>query len=181
MISVHKKRVKFAAWVGIFLCIAAVGYTARSRITQTRLKSMKCYQLQPEGVSARIEMLKASLIEPSDSKPQQAIRMRFDVDPMWVRGSTLAVRSHIADKILYLGPFTTEITIVIDSALITDDGHDIFSFTLLDSNRGQMCLWVGDLGYPFWKGAKRVTAHLWNDRRIDENGIVHTYDIDFEE
>ncbi|WP_155893178.1 hypothetical protein [Cystobacter fuscus] len=158
--------------------MAVVAWLARE--DETRATAMKCFQLEEHELRGRLDTLGASLMPPPDPAMRHVVHMRFLEEQGWMQGSTFVIRSHRMDSVLYLGPAAPEIALAVDSALSTEGGYDILSFMLFRTDRGQMCLWSGDLGFPFWEKSRKVTVRLLSERRINEDGIVQTYDVEFD-
>lgn len=140
---------------------------------------MKCFQLGVQEVKRRLETLKADMIQLPASAMRYTVRIQFAGDQGWMNGGTFVMRSHSEDKVLFTGPFANEIIVSASSTMRRDDGYDILSFMLFTLDTGQMCQWVGDIGYPFWGKSKEFNVRLLSERRFNKDGIVQTYEVDF--
>jgi len=176
MIFFKNKRLLLSLLTAVVLLIAAqILYTHETRST-----AMKCFKLEDKELRERLVTLKETLISLPATAVPKTVRIRFDGDLDRMRGGVFTIESNRMDKTIYLAPFADEITLSVDSELGLDGGYDILSFKLFRLDTGEVCLWSGDLGFPFWGDSKAMTVKLLNERIINQDDIVQTYEVDFD-
>lgn len=181
MIPVQNKRVVARRVLAIFLVFVVAVVVIGAEVGKRSNMSMRCFDLESEELRGRLETLRAKLVLSPDAGMVHVVHIRFDASWVATRGDTFVVHSHRTDRVLYMGPFVSEIATVVDLAMTTDGGYDILNFMLFRPDVGQLCRWSGDLGHPFWGGAKEVSVRLLSDRKFDENGIPQTYEVEFDD
>lgn len=139
---------------------------------------MRCYTLRQGEIEKRLVEMKARLHAVGADNGRRTVRVRIEAEILMDSGhETIAIYSHRAGAFVYLGPFTPEITVTVESSLANDGGYDILSFTLLGSDTRKFCVWAGDLGFPFWGGAAVVAVRLLSRSVVNSDGVLQTYEV----
>jgi hypothetical protein len=139
---------------------------------------MKCREIPEEAVIERIATLQAIPRHASASDAANLVHFELDVDPEKARGGTFVIRSQRTGEVVYLGPYAPRVQIAANPSLQDDGGWDNLTFELLLPRPGLSCRWSTDLGHPFWTEAQRVRIKLMAPRHIDDQGLVHDYDVE---
>ena len=138
---------------------------------------MKCIHVTPEDIRGELASLQA-LGDKEPGQPRRSVKLRLDFDASMAAGGVLAIRSNYQDRPLFLGPYVSEMTVYMDAKDLPADGSDSWQFTLFRPERGEVCIWPSDEGFPFWAGEKRLRIRLLKERQRLEDGRVRTYVVE---
>ena len=138
---------------------------------------MKCQELEPLEMNEARVNLETRPRYVLGEKGRATVHFRFNLNIEEGSETLFVIFSNQVGALVYRGLYMRSLSLEMDAYLAADRGYDNLEFWLLQLRQKQICSWVNERDYRYWRPGAEISIVFLREGVFDDDHLFKQFDV----